>query len=44
VEISIFGTVRRLREQRWNMVKKQVQYEFIYKHMVRWAALNLGKL
>lgn len=28
--ISVFGTVRRLREQRWSMVKKQVQYAFIY--------------
>ena len=28
--ISVFGTVRRLREQRWSMVKKQVQYGFIY--------------
>ena len=25
--ISVFGTVRKLREQRWNMVKKPSQYE-----------------
>jgi protein tyrosine phosphatase len=28
--ISIFGTVRRLREQRWNLVKTADQYKYIY--------------
>ncbi len=35
--ISIFGAVRKIREQRWNMVKKQVQYNFIYDYFERWA-------
>ncbi|KAL4473957.1 hypothetical protein ABPG72_000319 [Tetrahymena utriculariae] len=31
--ISIFGTVRRLREQRWGMVYTNVQYSYLYKYM-----------
>jgi protein tyrosine phosphatase len=34
--ISVFGTVRRLREQRWGMVQTKDQYEFIYKFMELW--------
>lgn len=26
-----------MREQRWNMVKKQVQYSFIYDYIERWV-------
>lgn len=32
--ISVFATVRRLREQRWSMVKKECQYEFIYAYVL----------
>jgi len=32
VKISIFGMVRRLREQRWGMVNTKDQYQFIYKY------------
>lgn len=35
--ISIFGTVRKMREQRWSMVKKQVQYAFVYDYIERWV-------
>lgn len=39
--ISVFGTVRRLREQRWSMVKKQVQYGFIYDYCQYYFGKNL---
>jgi len=35
--ISVFGAVRKIREQRWNMVKKPVQYSFIYDYLERWV-------
>lgn len=31
--ISIFGTVRRLREQRWGMVFVKTQYRFLYEFL-----------
>ena len=34
--ISVFGTVRRLREQRWGMVQTKDQYDFLYKFMEAW--------
>jgi protein tyrosine phosphatase len=34
--LSIFGTVRRLREQRYNTVTQEVQYKFLYTYMRRW--------
>jgi protein tyrosine phosphatase len=34
--ISVFGTVRRLREQRWGMVQTKDQYDFLYKFMDYW--------
>jgi len=30
IKISIFGLVRRLREQRWGMVQTKEQYKFLY--------------
>jgi len=36
--ISIFGSVRRLREQRWSMVKIQSQYNFIYHFIDYWIS------
>ena len=39
--ISVFGTVRKMREQRWSMVKKQVQYGFIYDYLERWVQKHL---
>lgn len=30
---SIFGTVRKIKEQRFGMVKTQKQYEFLYGYM-----------
>jgi protein tyrosine phosphatase len=30
MKISVFGTVRRLREQRWKMVYNLTQYKFVY--------------
>jgi len=35
-KMSVFGTVRRLREQRYCMVQASSQYEFIYEYMVHW--------
>ena len=35
--LSIFGTVRKLREQRWSMVKTQQQYNFLYSYMKMWV-------
>jgi len=29
-DISVFGVVRRLREQRWNSVRNHQQYRYIY--------------
>ena len=34
--ISVFGTVRRIREMRWNMVKNVEQYKYIYTFMKQW--------
>ena len=39
--VSIFGTVRRLREQRCYMVKKQSQYVFLYRYMDLWIKHDL---
>ena len=36
--ISIFGAVRRMREQRWNLVKTAGQYKYIYTFMQRWVS------
>jgi protein tyrosine phosphatase len=36
--LSIFGTVRKIREQRWGLVKNPEQYEFIYSFMEYWIA------
>jgi protein tyrosine phosphatase len=33
---SIFGTVRKIKEQRFGMVKTQKQYEFLYSYMERY--------
>jgi protein tyrosine phosphatase len=35
LELSIFNTVRRLREQRWGMVYRREQYIFIYNYMLQ---------
>ena len=34
--LSVFGVVRRLREQRWGMVQTKEQYRFIYDFMESW--------
>jgi protein tyrosine phosphatase len=34
--ISVFGTVRRLREQRFSMVQMPEQYKFIYQYLQYW--------
>jgi receptor-type tyrosine-protein phosphatase gamma len=33
IKISVFGIVRRLREQRWGMVQTKDQYQFIYNYV-----------
>lgn len=40
-KLSVFGVVRRLREQRYYMVQSQSQYEFIYTYMNHWI-MSLG--
>ena len=35
-KLSVFGVVRRLREQRWGMVQTKDQYRFIYEFMEYW--------
>ena len=43
-KLSVFGVVRRLREQRYYMVQSQSQYEFIYTYINNWIdsyGLNL---
>lgn len=37
LRMSIFGCVRKLREQRMKMVTELVQYQFLYKYMARWV-------
>mmetsp|Transcript_5309 Transcript_5309/g.9733 ORF Transcript_5309/g.9733 Transcript_5309/m.9733 type:complete len:330 (+) Transcript_5309:811-1800(+) len=39
--VSIFGTVRRLREQRWGMVQTKEQYEFLYRYTEWWVTAFL---
>lgn len=39
-KISIFGTVRRLREQRYNSVSQVDQYRYIYKYMHEWLCYH----
>ena len=34
--LSVFGVVRRLREQRYCMVQATSQYEFIYEYILQW--------
>ena len=38
--LSIFGLVRRLREQRWNLVKTVEQYSYLYEFMSLWVKKN----
>jgi protein tyrosine phosphatase len=40
--VSVFGTVRRLREQRWGMVRNFKQYKFMYKFMEYWITAYLA--
>lgn len=35
-KLSVFGTVRRLREQRFSMVQMPEQYKFIYQYLAYW--------
>lgn len=37
--ISVFSIVRRLREQRWAMVKTQLQYQSIYEFLAYYYSL-----
>lgn len=40
MRFSVFGAVRKIREQRMQMVKKECQYSFIYSYMERWLNKN----
>lgn len=42
VRVSVFATVRRLREERWGMVQNRDQYSFIYKFLSRYIAEELS--
>ena len=41
--VSVFGTVRRLREQRWGMVQTKEQYSFLYHYMENWITSYLSR-
>lgn len=41
IRVSVFATVRRLREERWGMVQNRDQYSFIYKFLSRYIAEEL---
>ena len=36
VRFSLFALVRRLREQRWDMVNNVKQYSYLYKFLLQW--------
>lgn len=38
--VSVFGIVRRLREQRWNLVKTTDQYKYVYHFLREWMKAN----
>ena len=38
---SVFNTVRKLREQRYNMVNDKEQYKYIYEYVWNWINRNL---
>lgn len=38
--MSVFNTVRKLREQRYGMVSSVEQYEYIYKFCIEWYKRN----
>jgi receptor-type tyrosine-protein phosphatase zeta len=40
--VSVFGTARRLREQRWGMISSSKQYKFLYKFMEYWITAYLA--
>lgn len=40
--VSVFGTVRRLREQRWGLVQTKEQYSFMYRYMEAWITAYLS--
>jgi len=39
-EVSVFSTVRRMREQRFGLVQMVEQYEFIYKFLTHYLRAN----
>ena len=41
--VSVFGTVRRLREQRWGLVQTKEQYTFMYHYMESWITAYLSR-
>lgn len=40
--VSIFGTVRKLREQRWGMVFVKSQYQFLYEFLENYIVREFG--
>lgn len=40
LRVSVFGCIRKIREQRMNMVKTKDQYAFVYKYVQRWVNKN----
>ncbi len=40
--VSVFGTVRRLREQRFCMVQTLEQYQYIYEFLAEWIRSTQG--
>ena len=44
LRVSVFGAVRKLREQRMLMVKNEQQYLFVYAYIGRWIEQNYEAL
>ena len=44
VRVSVFACVRKMREQRWSMVKKQCQYNLIYGYLQKWVKGNFDEM
>lgn len=42
--VSVFGVVRRLREQRYGMVQTEEQYKYIYNFVKMWIIQNQQNL
>jgi protein tyrosine phosphatase len=42
--VSVFGAVRRVREQRWTLVKNIEQYRYVYGFTAEWVKRNAHRI